>query len=567
MTKKSKSLDVSRRDFLKTAGALGLLAAVGGSIPLSIFETGCTQGQPAGSQTFTVNLAGEPPSIDPNLSSWAASRTVILRCFDGLLGFNKDLSLKADVAKEIPTTANGGIAADGKTYTFKLNTKVTWSDGKKVTAGDFVYSIKRMLDPKYAAEYASFYYDIVGAEAYNGAAAKDAATQASLKAAVGVKALDDATLEIKLAQPRPTFLSLMALWPVYPVREDIITANGDKWTEAGTYLGNGPWKLTEWVHQDHMTFEPNTNYWGTKPKLTKITYKMITDANAAWAAYLAGELDASGPPSGTEKTVMADTTLSPQIVRYNDLTTFAFQFNVHKAPFDNKKLRQALSCAFDRQAYINNVRGGVGKVALSWIPPGMPGYNATLGQDYVFNPTKAKQWMSDAGFPNGTGLPELKFQYSNTGLNPPLAQLLQQQLKDNLGIGLTLEPMESAAFSKLVNAAGETWAFFGWGADYPDPDNWLPELFGTGAGNNHTTYSNPDFDALAAKAKQELDNTKRLQEWDQAQAMVMADAPIVTVFYRERFVLVKPYVKGFTPAGMDGQIAGDMFFENISIQK
>jgi oligopeptide transport system substrate-binding protein len=127
--------------------------------------------------------------------------------------------------------------------------------------------------------------------------------------------------------------------------------------------------------------------------------------------------------------------------------------------------------------------------------------------------------------------------------------------------------MESAAFSQMVNSEGETWAFFGWGADYPDPDNWLPELFGTGAGNNHTTYSNPDFDALAAKAKQELDNTKRLTEWDEAQTMVIADAPIMTVFYRERFVLVKPYVKGFTPAGMDGQIAGDMFFENISIQK
>jgi len=565
MSKKQNS-NVSRRDFLKGAGALGLLAAAGSSIPLSIFSTSCGSGVPAGTQVFTVNLGGEPESIDPNLSSWAVSRSVILRCFDGLLGFNKDLSLKTMVAKEIPTTANGGISADGLTYTFKLK-GYKWSDGKSVVAGDFVYSIKRMLDPVNAAEYASFYYDIVGAQAYNGAADKDAATQASLKAAVGVKAINDTTLEIKLAQPRPTFLSLMALWPVYPVREDIITANGDKWTEAATFVGNGAFKLTEWVHQDHLTFEINPNYSGTKAKLSKITYKMITDANASWAAYLNGELDMSGPPSGTEKTVMADATLSPQIVRYNDLTTFAFQFNVHKAPFDNKKLRQALSCAFDRQAYIDSVRGGVGKVALSWIPPGMPGYNATLGQDYAFNPTKAKQLLSDAGFPAGAGLPELKFQYSKTGLNPPLAQLLQQQLKDNLGIKLTLEPMESAAFSKLVNGNGETWAFFGWGADYPDPDNWLPELFGTGAGNNHTTYSNPEFDTLAAAAKKELDNTKRLKMWDDAQTMVMADAPIVTVFYRERFVLVKPYVKGFTPAGMDGQIAGDEFFELVSIQK
>jgi len=566
MAKTSKD-GMNRREFLKTAGAIGLVAAAGSSLPLSVFGTSCTQGQPAGSQTFTANLAGEPAQIDPNRASWAAERSVIMRCFEGLLGFNKDLTLKAVVATQIPTVGNGGISSDGLTYTFKVKNNVTWSDGTKVKAQDFVYSIKRMLDPDLAAEYASFYYDIVGAEDYNGAADKDAATKAQLKAAVGVTAPDDSTLQIKLAQTRPTFLQLMALWPVYPVRQDVIEAKGDQWTEAGNYMGNGPWILSEWVHQDHMTFTPNTNYWGTKPKLSKITYKMITDANAAWAAYQNGELDEGGPPGGTEKTVMADPVLSKEIVRYNELTTFAFQFQVHTPPYDNLKLRQALSCGVDRQAYINQVRSGIGKVALSWIPPGMPGYDANLGKDYDFNPTKAKQLLADAGFPNGSGLPELKFQYSNTGLNPQLAQFLQQQLKDNMGINLTLEPMESKAFSQMVNSNKHTWAFFGWGADYPDPDNWLPELFGTGAGNNHTTYSNPQFDTLAKQAKQELDNTKRLQMWSQAQTMVMADAPIVTVFYRERFLLVKPYVKGFTYTGMDGQIGGDMFFENLSIQK
>jgi oligopeptide transport system substrate-binding protein len=197
----------------------------------------------------------------------------------------------------------------------------------------------------------------------------------------------------------------------------------------------------------------------------------------------------------------------------------------------------------------------------------MPGYNADIGKEYDFDPDRAKELLAEAGYPNGEGLPELKFQYANTGSNPNLAQLLQAQLKDNLGIDLTLEPMESAAFSALVNAEEETWAFFGWGADYPDPDNWLPELFGTGAGNNHTTYSNPEFDELAAEAKKELDNDKRIEMWDEAQQIVFADAPIMTVFYRERFVLVKPYVKNFTPTGMDGQIAGDVFYDGITIDK
>ena len=140
-------------------------------------------------------------------------------------------------------------------------------------------------------------------------------------------------------------------------------------------------------------------------------------------------------------------------------------------------------------------------------------------------------------------------------------------MKDNLNIDLTIEPMESKAFTQTVNSAKYTWAWYGWGADYPDPDDWLPQLFGTGAGNNHTTYSNPAFDAICKTAGKELDNTKRLQEWADAQKMVMADAPIVTMFYRERFNLVKPYFKGLTPTGMDGQIMGDQFWTNVTIEK
>ncbi len=533
---------------------------------LLAFTSACTQA-PTGPQVLRVNLAGEPATIDPNAASWSTQRTIIMQVFEGLLGFNQDLSLRAIVAREIPTVANKGISADGKTYTFKLKTNVTWSDGKKVTAKDFEYSIKRMLNPELAAEYASFYFDIVGGEAYFSAGDKDAATKKQLRDAVGVKALDDSTLEIKLAQPRPTFLQLMALWPVYPVREDLITQFAEKWTEPPNYIGNGPYLLTEWVHQDHITLKINPKYWGTKAKLDEIQVKMITDANAALAAYKNNELDITAVPAGTEKATMADPVLSKEIVRYNELTTFAFQFNVATPPYDNKKLRQALATAVDRVSFVDKVRNGVGTPALSWIPPGMPGHDPNLGKEYEFNVTKAKQLLTEAGYADLSKLPELKFQYADTAGNRLIAQFLQGQLKDNLGINLTLEPMESKAFQLFVNQEKHTWAWFGWGADYPDPDNWMPELFGTDAGNNHTNYSNPEFDALAKKAKSELDNTKRLQMWADSQKMVMADAPIVTMFYRERFVLVKPQVKGLKTTGMDGAVSGDMFWFEVYIQK
>ncbi|AHB13720.1 MULTISPECIES: peptide ABC transporter substrate-binding protein [Dehalococcoides] len=518
-------------------------------------------------QVFRVNLAGEPNTIDPNKASWATERSVIMLLFVGLLDFNSDLSLKAACAQEIPTVANGGISADGLTYTFKVKSNVTWSDGSKVTAHDFEYSIKRMLDPDTAAEYATFYYDIVGAAEFNGAADADAATKTALRNAVGVTAVDDTTLRITLAQTRPTFLSIMALWPTSPVKESVITAKGTAWTEAGNLIGNGPYTLKEWVHQDHMTFTINQNYWDTKPTLTEIKYFMITDATQEYSAYQNGELDMARVPVGTETAVLADSVYGKHVVRNNDLTTFAFQFNVNKAPFDNLLVRQAMSCAIDRVAFVDQVRGGVGAPAYSWIPPGMPGYDADLGKDFAFNVTKAKQLLADAGYPNGVGLPELKFQYADTASNRTIAQFLQAQLKTNLNIDLTLEPMEPSAFSAFVNSEQHTWAWFGWGADYPDPDNWLPDLFGTGGGNNHTGYSNPAFDALARQAMMELDNTLRLQMWAQAQEMVMNDMPIVTMFYRERFYVVQPYVKGLEPTGMDGTIMGDTSFVNVSIVK
>jgi oligopeptide transport system substrate-binding protein len=397
------------------------------------FATSCgnttdTPGQtvPSGvPQILRVNIAGEPNNIDPNRASWSTERTVIMQVFEGLLGFKQDLSLTAVVAKEIPTVGNKGISADGKTYTFKLKNNVTWSDGKKVTAKDFEYSIKRLFSPDLAAEYTSFFFDIVGGEEYYTAGDKDAAAKDQLRDAIGVKAVDDTTLEIKLKQARPTFLQLMALWPVYPLREDIISQYGEKWTEPPNYVGNGPFIMTEWVHQDHITMKANPNYWGTKPKLTEITMKMITDANASLAAYRNNELDISAVPAGTEKATLADSVLGPQIVRYAELVTFGPQFNVTVAPFDNKLVRQALATAIDRVAFVDKVRNGVGAPATSWIPPGMPGYDAELGKQYTFNPTKAKELLAEAGYADISKLPEIKYQYADTASNALIAQFIQ----------------------------------------------------------------------------------------------------------------------------------------------
>jgi oligopeptide transport system substrate-binding protein len=517
-------------------------------------------------QEITLNLAGEVNTIDPNRASWSNERSVIMQCFDGMLAFDHDLKLVPMVAKEIPTVANKGISADGKTYTFKMRTDVTWSDGEKVTAKDFEYSIKRMLNPDLAAEYASFYFAIVGAEEYYSATEATEAEKTALRDAVGVKATGDYTLEIKLDDPLPTFINLMALWPAYPVRQDVIEEFGETWTSPPNYIGNGPFVLQEWVQQDHYIFVRNENYWGTKPYLTKITYKEITDANVALAAYRNNELDQSGVPGGTEKATMADASISPEIVRKAQLVTYAFQFNVTKEPYNNKTLRQALATAIDRVAYIDKIRGGIGTPAVSWIPPGMPGYDPELGKQYTFDATKAKQLLTQAGYTDPKTL-QIKFQYANTGANPTIAAFLQAQMKDNLGVDLTLEPMDPKAYSALYNAKQFDWGFTGWGADYPDPDNWLPQLYMTDAGNNKTGYSSAEFDAVSRQALKELNETKRLQLWADAHKIVVEDCPMAYVFNRETFFLKKPWVKGQFVSGMDGSLPGDMFLREVYIEK
>jgi oligopeptide transport system substrate-binding protein len=301
---------------LVVIASLVALPACGGSTGTTPGASSTTAKTPTGTQELRVNLAGEPAQIDPNRASWSTERTVIMQVFEGLLGFNQDLTLRAIGAKEIPTLENKGISADGKTYTFKLNDKVTWSDGKKVTAKDYEYSIKRMLSPDLAAEYSSFYFDIVGGEEYYSAVDADATAKASLREAVGVKATDETTLQISLKAPRPTFLQLMALWPVYPVRQDIIEQFGEKWTEPPNYIGNGPFLMTEWVHSDHITLVKNTKYWGTKAKLDTVVLKMITDINAEYAAYMNNELDVAQVAAGTEKSTLADPVLGKEILRY-----------------------------------------------------------------------------------------------------------------------------------------------------------------------------------------------------------------------------------------------------------
>ena len=522
-------------------------------------------------QELRLNIGEEPVTIDPNLAFDGVSIGVVRELYSGLLAFDKDLNLVPALASEVPSQSNGGISADGLTYTFKLREDVKWSDGQPITAADVEYSVKRLLDPEIASAYAPVYFDITGAAEYTMAMGDpenptpvDEATLSQLRDAVGVEAVDEHTLRITLVQPRYTLVYLAAIWSIYPLRQDIVEGLGDAWTEPGKHVSSGPFVLSEWAHNDHMTLTPNPYWYGEQPKLQKLVLKMIGDPNAAYAAYLNGELDVVAVPPSNIKSAEGDSNLSQQLVRSVDMGTNAYEFNVNAPPFDNPKVRQAFAMAIDREAFVDKVLFGVGEVAYSLIPPGTAGYDPSVGQELAYDPQKAKELLAEAGYGDGN-LPEVSIQFADVGGTQLDAEFAQGQLEQNLGVEVKLEPLEPRAFAATVMQGQFMIVPMGWGADYPDPDSWLPQNFGTEGGSNFAGYSNAEFDALVQQAVAEPDPEKRLALWSQAQQLLVDDAAAIFVSYRERVRLVKPYVKNLILTGMDAGLDGELFLTETYI--
>jgi oligopeptide transport system substrate-binding protein len=512
--------------------------------------------KPTGTQEITVNaLQGEPDSIDPNRSNFATEAAVIRQVFEPLLAFDKDL-------KPVPAAASSyDVSPDGKTYTFHLRSGAKWSDGQPVTAKDFVYSFKRLLDPATASDYASFFSDagIVGASDFN--AGKGSAD------AIGVRAKDDNTFEVQLENPSGYFPDLVALWVVAPVRQDIVQKFGDAWAQnPSSYIGNGAFKMAEWVHQDHITLVPNENYAGTKPTLQKVTLLMVGSAAADYAAYRNNERDWTLVPDADVQSVRGDPQLSKEAHEYTELTTFWLAINNAKAPMNNPMVRKAFAKGIDRSAMIRDIASGVGKPATSLIPPGMPGFQADLGKDIDFDVAGAKTLLNQAGYTDLSQFPPVVFRFAATSANQSRAEFIQAQLKQNLGISITLDSMEQKAFQAAYKNKDFDIAWTGWGADYPDPQNFMAPLFGCTASNNKYNYCNQQFDQITAKGDTGTDLNTRLQAYAQAQQILVTDLPVVPLFNRGRMVLVKPWVQNLVITAKD-DYPGMSFLNQVAVQR
>lgn len=517
--------------------------------------TGKVSNKPAEQQALTIRIAGDPTTLDPQLAEVAEEISVVKQLFRGLFTYDQDLNIVPAVALELPTKENGGISADGLTYTIKLRNDATWSDGVPVTANDFVYAFQRLFDPDAGAAgyYYSFYTNIKGAaEAADGSGSVED---------IGVTAVDDQTLQIELKSPQSTLPTLLALWPASPMRKDLIEKYGAAWTEPGKLVSDGPFVLATYTPQDKIILQQNAKYWGEdQPTLDSLIYRIIPDDNAALLAYQSGEIDVTSVASADLERFQDN----PEVMPLPQLETFAIFYNEVQGPFDDVLVRRAVSRAIDRDAYVATVQSGVGLPAVSWLPPGMPGADASVGADLGFDVASAQAMLADAGYADGEGFPTVTFTIPDDPSNQATAEFVKQQLGDNLGINMKIESLEEGVFFDRFFAGDFQMAWLSWFGDYADPENWLPEQFGSEGGFNAMGYDNPQVDDLLAQAAAESDPTQRLALYKQVHNIVVDDQALTPIFNPQRNYLVKATVAGLVPTTLDAE-PGDWFVSNVQI--
>ncbi len=528
--------------FVLVSSALALSAALAGCAgSQNAGNSNNSNSQQAGGEkkemVMHYNFAGEIPSADPGLGTDNQSLTFALNTFEGLTRLDKD-------GKYQPAGAESwDISPDGLTYTFKLRKDAKWSNGDPVTAHDYEFEWKRVLNPKTAAEYAYQLYYIKGAEAYNKGKGK--------VEDVGVKALDDYTLQVTLANKTPFFIELTSFPTYYPVHKATAEKNENWAADAKTFVSNGPFTMESWEHKNKLVLKKNPYYFdAAKVKLDRIECTLIDDDNTAQAKFDNGELDFGGYPSYS-----LPVDLIPKLKQEGKLSvepepgTNAVIFNTQKPPFNNKKIRRAFALAMNRQDITDNVIQVGQTPAFGWVPPSMALKPEGYFQENVEEAKKLlAEGMKELGL---TKFPEVTYKYNTGDQNKKIAEALQDQWKKNLGIDVKLENEEWKVFLKDRTSGNYQLGRYAWGADFNDPINFLELFKDKDGGNNDADYDNPQFRDLLNKSYAESDPAKRKELLLQAETILMDDMPLAPLSFRANGYINNEKLKGwhFNPVG------------------
>lgn len=499
-------------------------------------------------QTLRVLLDDQPSSLDPGQTQYSYETAVLRAISEPLLKPALDLSGVVPAAAQSYDVTNNGTV-----YVFHLRPNGKYWDGTQVKAQDFVYAWQRLVDPRLAAPNEAFF----AAAILNGDRVsvmdpqRDAATIDAALGTLGLKALDESTFQVTLSRPDPAFPWIAAMPAGAPIRQDVVTRNGDKWaTSPETLVTNGPFKVTEMVKNDHITVAPNTHYWGRKPTLTSIDFTVVNDGAVALTKYKNGELDEISVQPAQAAAVSGDSSLRGDLVKTPDLTVYWIVFRVTSPPLNNPKLRQAIAEAIDRDAFVTQIFQGQGAPADSFLPKGMHGYSADPSPQ-KFDVAQARASLAASGV-TAQQLSAVTFSYDQSSdFGKATAKFVHDQLKANLGAEITLQALDGNTLSSRLGSGDFQIAGpMGWTADYPDPADWF-DIFLTTNSNNVALYENQQYDNFVRVARTDVQPARRDQEYQQAQQMLVGDAPVAFLAQSVSWYLLRSYVRGVTTSPVD----------------
>lgn len=480
-------------------------------------------------ETLRVNLSSEPPTLDWTKSSDTVSAQVEANMMDGLIQYDfkgKEVNLVPGLA------ARWESSNQSRTWKFTLRNDVKWTDGKEFTAQQVVDGWKRLLDAKTASQYAYGLFGIKGAEEFNQGKIKDFSQ-------VGVKINSPTEITVELKTPMSYFPYLLTHQSTYPVRMDLIEKYGDKWTDPKNLVTLGALKMGAWEHDKQIVLQRNDSYYGDKPFLKFIVMYMIQEQATALNLFDSGKLDAVMNLPSIE---LAKLKKRPEYQELGLLQIYYYGLNTKTPPMNNVKVRQAIGHAIDRARITQMLAGG--QIPLSgWIPPGMFGYEPDKGLN--FDPAKAKQLLKEAGYADPSKFPKLVIAFNTSEDHQRIAESVQAQLKENLGIDVELKNQEWKVYLKSLQVGDYPMFRFGWLADFPDPHNFF-SLMMSNSDNNQTFWKNAQFDKLVEQGASEPDKNKRREIYLQAQKILVEDeAPVIPILASVQHALVAQRVENF----------------------
>jgi oligopeptide transport system substrate-binding protein len=594
---------------------------------------------------FAFNNGDEVKTIDPAKAEGAPEHRILEALYEGLL---RQMPAASEPGEDglMPLSPAQGVAEyppavseDSKTYTFKIRPEARWSNGRSLTADDFVWSWRRTLHPETASQYSYQLHYLVDAQKYNegsvevgdrveieygerkfdlqpfpratmvygvlknvikppqradvdeidwkrtwvheveikperdGAIDWEAPSETQwfakqlapsydgfdasqvkpvrqvlihFESHVGAKAVDDRTLVVTLTNPTPFFHHLAAFYPLYPVNRECIEEHGPDWVKPENIVTNGPYILQDRRLRDRIRLAKNPLYWNAKNvNLEVIDAMPVKSETTALNMYLEGQLDWINTVPNTILPILKqrdDFHAAPALI------TYFYRLNVARPPLDNVLVRRALNAAMNKREIVEQVTRAGQIPARSLVPPGMADYEgAHCGE---FNVREARRLLAEAGYPGGRGLPTIEILYNTNEGHRAIAEVIQQQWKQNLGINVELRNLEWGVYLDTVTNTQFQVARAGWIADYPDPNTFL-DMWLTDGPQNNTNWSNPEYDDLIRQASMESDPQQRLKILQAAEAILMEEQPIIPIYFYVTTHMVNPRVSGFHRNVMD----------------